>query len=268
MGINMHVQRKRFGQHFLCDQEIIKRIIASLAPKSTDHLIEIGPGQGALTVPILKQINDLEVIEIDRDLIHTLQTRAKHSAGLCIYSADVLDFDFATLKKDGRPLRIFGNLPYNISTPLIFHLLNYANIIADMLFMLQKEVAHRLAAKADSSDYGRLSVMVQYHFRVELLFDVPSSAFYPPPQVQSSMVRLVPYSEYPYKAHNYSLFASIVKHAFGQRRKTLRNSLRDIVDDEIWTHIQIHSDLRAENLQLKDFVEISNALSLSHRPSE
>lgn len=256
----MSFPRKRFGQHFLCDKAIIQRIIAALAPKSKEHLLEIGPGQGALTLPILKQIQQLEVVELDRDLIPELEERTQHSGKLIIYSADALKFDFASVKKDDRFLRIFGNLPYNISTPLIFHLLTFAPIISDMLFMLQKEVAERMAAKPDSSDYGRLSVMVQYHCQVELLFDVPASAFYPPPQVQSSIVRLIPYRQYPYLAKDYSLFEAIVKHAFGQRRKTLRNSLRDLVDDDTWAHIQIHSNLRAENLSVKDFVEISNAV--------
>jgi 16S rRNA (adenine1518-N6/adenine1519-N6)-dimethyltransferase len=257
--------RKRFGQHFLCDQAIIHRIIAQLAPKATEHLIEIGPGQGALTIPILKLVNHLEVIELDRDLAQILRERAKHFEGLCIYSADVLKFDFSSVKKDQRLLRVFGNLPYNISTPLIFHLLTYSEMIADMLFMLQREVGKRLAAQKDSAEYGRLSVMVQYHCRVELLFDVPSSAFYPPPEVQSNVVRLIPYRQYPYPAIDYSLFASIVKQAFGQRRKTLRNSLKDRVTDAMWAAIPVCSDLRAENLSVKDFVAISNALSLFQR---
>lgn len=257
----MPIPRKRFGQHFLCDQGIIQRIIASLAPQPTDHLIEIGPGQGALTLPLLKQIKQLEAVELDRDLIPELKERCKKSGDLHVYEGDVLAFDFATVKNDERPLRVFGNLPYNISTPLIFHLLTYAPLISDMLFMLQKEVAKRMAAKADDDDYGRLSVMVQYHCRVDLLFDVPPTAFYPPPQVYSSIVKLVPYQHYPYQAKDYSLFESVVKHAFGQRRKTLRNSLKDIIDDDVWAHIPIHSNLRPENLSVQQFVEISNALS-------
>src|SRR5437867_853344 len=141
----MHFPRKRFGQHFLCDQAIIQQIIAAIAPKKNQHIIEIGPGQGALTFPLLKQIKQLEVIELDRDLIPFLESRAKNLGELIIYSADVLEFNFASIKKDDRLLRIIGNLPYNISTPLIFHLLNYANLISDMVFMLQKEVAERLA---------------------------------------------------------------------------------------------------------------------------
>jgi len=254
------IPRKRFGQHFLSDQAIIHQIVATLHPQKGEHLVEIGPGQGALTIPVLKQVNQLEVIELDRDLIHELERRSKHAGELIIYSADVLEFDFANIKKDKRLLRVFGNLPYNISTPLIFHVLQFAPMISDMLFMLQKEVAERLAAAANADAYGRLSVMVQYHCQVDLLFNVPARAFYPPPQVQSSIVHLTPYREYPYPARDYSLFEKIVKQAFGQRRKTLRNSLRDIVPDEAWATLSIHSDLRAENLSVKDFVDISNAL--------
>lgn len=255
----MPTPRKRFGQHFLCDQAVIHRIIAALAPKVEDHLVEIGPGQGALTVPLLKEVKQLEVVELDRDLIPALEERAKRCGHLKVYSADALEFDFASLKQDDRTLRIVGNLPYNISTPLIFHLLEFANITTDMLFMLQKEVAMRLAAAPSTEDYGRLSVMAQYHCQVDVLFDVPPTAFYPPPQVQSSIVHLHPYQVFPYPANNYALFAEIVKQAFGQRRKTLRNSLKKIVKDDVWSQLSIASDLRAENLSVKDFVEISNA---------
>lgn len=253
------IPRKRFGQHFLQDEMIIHRIIVSLMLKPNEHLLEIGPGQGALTLPILKQVNALDAIELDRDLVPELLARTKHDPRLHIYTADALSFDFASVKQDDRLLRIFGNLPYNISTPLIFHLLSYASVIADMLFMLQKEVAERMAAKPGSKIYGRLSVMVQYHCRVEMLFNVPNAAFYPPPAVQSSVVKLTPYHEdRPYLAKDEVLFAEIVKQAFGKRRKTLRNSLKEMIDDEGWSHLAIHSDLRAENLSVKDFVDITN----------
>lgn len=257
----MHIPRKRFGQHFLRDQAIIQRIVAALAPRPRDHLIEIGPGQGAITLPVLKLTKYLEAVELDRDLIPQIQERCSHVGEVQIYSADVLDFDFASIKKDDRLLRIFGNLPYNISTPLIFHLINFSSIISDMLFMVQKEVAERMAAETDTEHFGRLSVMVQYHWQVELLFNVPAGAFHPPPQVESSIVRLTPYRELPAQAKSYSVFENIVKHAFGQRRKTLRNSLKNIVSDEIWENIPIRSDLRAENLSVQDFVMISNSLS-------
>ena len=258
-----HIPRKRFGQHFLCDQAIIQRIVATLAPRPTDHLIEIGPGQGALTLPVLKQHRGLEAVELDRDLIPQLEQRCEGVGDLRIFNADVLTFDFANVKKDTRPLRIFGNLPYNISTPLIFHLLTFTSIVADMLFMLQKEVAERLAAEPGTEHYGRLSVMVQYQCQVELLFDVPPQAFHPPPQVQSSIVRLIPYKENPHVAKNVDLFSALVKQAFGQRRKTLRNSLKGMVDDAVWAKTTIQSTLRPENLSVKDFVEISNQLDAS-----
>lgn len=257
----MHQPRKHLGQHFLCDQAIIWRIVDALAPKVGEHLVEIGPGQGAITVPVLKIVKKLEAIELDKSLLADLQTRCDRVGQLKVYSEDVLEFDFAQLVKNNRLLRVFGNLPYNISTPLIFHLLSFAPYISDMLFMLQKEVAQRIAAKENSAAYGRLSVMVQYYCGVELLFDVPNDAFYPPPQVQSSMIRLFPYSKYPHVASDVNQFAQVVKQAFGQRRKTLRKSLQTLVSDDVWTRIGISPQLRAENLSVKDFVTISNALS-------
>lgn len=255
-----HIPRKRFGQHFLRDQMIIQRIIDAIHPSTRDHLVEIGPGQGAMTVPLLKEVKQLEVVELDRDLIPELERRTERLGKLTVYSADALEFDFASIKQDDRKLRVVGNLPYNISTPLIFHLLTYSAIISDMVFMLQKEVALRLAAQPSTDDYGRLSVMVQYHCAVELLFDVPATAFYPPPQVKSSIVQLTPYPTPPFPANDYKLFAEIVKLAFGQRRKTLRNSLKELVSDDAWAHINIHSNLRPENLSVQDFVAIANAM--------
>lgn len=256
----MHIPRKRFGQHFLSDQAVIQHIIAALNPKSTDHLIEIGPGQGALTLPLLKQVKELEVVELDRDLIPELKLRTLRVGKLIIHEADALTFDFAACKQDARKLRIFGNLPYNISTPLIFHLLTATSAISDMVFMLQKEVAERLASPPKGEHYGRLSVMVQYHAQVDLLFNVPPQAFFPPPKVESSVIRMTPFTSPPYPVHNYDLFAEIVKTAFGQRRKTLRNSLKRMITDEQWRHIQIASDLRAEDLGVADFVAMSNVL--------
>lgn len=253
--------RKRFGQHFLHDQQVIARIVASLAPKKEEHLVEIGPGRGALTLPVLEKIGYLDAIELDRDLVPLLKTRSQNRGELIIHMADVLEFDFSVLKTDKRLLRVFGNLPYNISTPLIFHLLDFAPIIMDMLFMLQKEVALRLTAQADTEDYGRLSVMVQYHCDVELLFHVSREAFFPKPQVSSSIVCLVPYRDNPHPAKNYHHFAAIVKQAFGQRRKTLRNSLKDFISDDVWVRVPIHSDSRPEKLRVGDFVSISNAVS-------
>ncbi len=257
----MHIPRKRFGQNFLRDQGVVQRIVAAIRPTPVDNMVEIGPGQGALTLPVLKLAHKLSVIELDRDLIPELEARTEARGGLQIYEADALTFDFAQLQQGKRLMRVFGNLPYNISTPLLFHLLSFSGLFADMVFMLQKEVAERLAAEADSSERGRLSVMVQYHCDVELLFDVPPSAFHPPPKVTSSIVRLTPYRELPHIAKDYDLFAEIVRHAFGHRRKTLRNSLKELIDAETWEQMPVRSDLRAEVLTVKDFVDISNTLS-------
>lgn len=258
----MHRPRKRFGQHFLCDRLVVDRIVDAIDPKQDEHVIEIGPGQGALTFPLLDKLNELDVIEFDRDLIPELESRKRHHHGdLIVHEADALTFDFASLKQDARMLRLAGNLPYNISTPLLFHVLSYAGIVSDMTFMLQKEVAERLAAKVGDDDYGRLSVMVQYRCQVELLFDVPPTAFYPPPKVQSSMVRLIPHPSLPFRAADETLFAAIVREAFGQRRKTLRNSLKHLVNDDVWSCSNIRSDARPETLSVREFVELANLMS-------
>lgn len=254
----MHHPRKRFGQHFLCDQHYIAHIVQSLHPKAHDHLIEIGPGQGALTLPVLKQAKQLDAIELDRDLIAELHQRCDSIGKLNLINQDVLTIDFKKLQVDSRPLRIFGNLPYNISTPLIFHLLDFAEIISDMVFMLQKEVAERIVAGANEAHYGRLSIMVQYYCQAELLFDVPPDAFFPPPKVTSSIIKLTPYHQLPMRAKNYNFFADLVKHAFGQRRKTIRNSLKTIVSDEMWEQLNFDAKTRPENISLQAFIALSN----------
>lgn len=261
MNSFVHTPRKRFGQHFLKDKNIIHRIVSALSPQQSDHLVEIGPGQGAITLPVLKIASKLDAIEFDRDLIADLQRRSESLGELTIYPEDVLSFDFNQLKNDQRPLRVFGNLPYNISTPLVFHLLAYADLISDMVFMFQKEVAERMSAGFGTNHYGRLSVMVQYYCKIDYLFDVPKEAFLPPPKVQSSVIKLTPYLKPPYVAEDPLLFAEIVRLAFNQRRKTLRNSLKNRVTDERWETIPIRSDLRPEDLSVKDFVIISNAIN-------
>ena len=252
--------RKRFGQHFLRDPAIIDNIISLITAKPEDHLLEIGPGDGALTFPLLKKIKKLNVIELDRDLIALLEEKSKQYGELIIHAGDVLDIDFASLKPKESKLRLFGNLPYNISTPLIFHLLSFSSLISEMLLMVQKEVAMRLAAKPHTKAYGRLSIMVQYHCAVELLLDIPPSAFYPPPAVQSSFIRLTPFTKKPTVVQNERLFESLVRQAFNMRRKTLRNSLKGWVDDEIWADVQISSDARPEELTVQDFVALCNAI--------
>lgn len=256
----MHSPRKRFGQHFLCDKEVIARIVAVIAPKRGERIVEIGPGQGAITFPILKIAKHLDAVEFDRDLIPHLQERSPIYGFLNIHEADALTFDFSRLHRDDRKLRIIGNLPYNISTPLLFHLLEYAPLISDMIFMLQKEVAHRLAAEPSSEFYGRLSVMMQYHCQVQLIFDVQPNAFYPQPKVKSSIIKLIPYQQLPHVAKDYKRFSDLVRQAFSLRRKTLHNSLKSMVTDDTWEKVQIDSRLRPENLSVGDYVKISNAL--------
>jgi 16S rRNA (adenine1518-N6/adenine1519-N6)-dimethyltransferase len=257
----MHKPRKRFGQHFLHDQAVIQNIIAAIAPQPSQQLVEIGPGLGALTFSILPSVDALSVVEIDRDLIATLQAHPD-AKKLIIFQQDALKFDFAQLAISG-PLRVFGNLPYNISTPLIFHLLEYAAVISDMYFMLQKEVVDRMVAQVATADYGRLSVMVQYHCKAESLFDVPPESFTPPPKVNSSVVRLVPYAVLPHVAKNYEQFAGLVKQAFSQRRKTLRNSLKSWVDESGWEQVGIDSGMRPEELSVGQFVELATLLTSS-----
>jgi 16S rRNA (adenine1518-N6/adenine1519-N6)-dimethyltransferase len=258
--MQQHVARKRFGQHFLHDKNIIEKLVKVISPQVGQEIVEIGPGQGALTLPILKISGELHAIELDRDLIPELKKKCLGKGALFVHQADALDFDFASIINDDKPIRVIGNLPYNISTPLIFHLLRFSKHIIDMHFMLQKEVVDRLAAKAGEEDYGRLSIMVQYHCEVTSLFNVPPGAFYPPPQVDSAVVRLVPYHQIPHVAKDYQLFADIVKEAFSHRRKTLRNSLKNMIDATVWEKSGIDPTLRAERLSVADFVKLSNSV--------
>lgn len=255
-----HIPRKRFGQNFLHDQSVISHIIASLAAAPDQHWVEIGPGQGALTQPLLKAGVRLDVVELDRDLVELLKKKFAGHTHLRIHSADALKFDFSSLAREGERLRIVGNLPYNISTPLMFHLLASAHCIEDMHFMLQKEVVERLCAESGNKQYGRLSVMMQYHCEAELLFDVPPESFDPAPQVMSSIVRLIPHRRPPVQVDNLENFNRVVTQAFSQRRKTVRNSLKNLLADETLKSLSIDSGLRAENLTLQDFAAISNQL--------
>lgn len=255
-----HIPRKRFGQHFLLDPTIIENIIAVIHPQPSENLVEIGPGLGALTLPILKKVKKLSAIELDMDLAAKLPELCKGLGELKLYQEDALTFDFEQLIKNASPLRLFGNLPYNISTPLLFHVLNYAHDIKDMYFMLQKEVVDRLAADPNTASYGRLSIMVQYYCVVDALFAVPPSAFSPPPKVASAIVRLTPYQTLPYKALNLPLFKTLVRQAFSKRRKTLKNALKNWIDPEIWKHTPIENHCRPETLSVKDYVELSNVI--------
>lgn len=256
-----HIPRKRFGQHFLHDKTVIQRIVSALAPKPEEHIVEIGPGLGALTLSILPLVGKLDVIELDRDLIPKLIVKCQPYGELIVHQADALQFDFSSLKMNDTKLRLVGNLPYNITTPLLFHLLIHAPIIKDLLFMLQKEVAERITAAAGEDAYGRLSVMVQYYCQTEILFTVNPNAFTPPPKVDSAIIRLVPFHTPPFLAQDHDLFAEIVRLAFNQRRKTLRNSLRTKITEQQLMQLGIDPELRAERLTVQDFVTIANGLS-------
>ena len=254
-----HQARKRFGQNFLSDTGIIQRIVSSINPKHGDRIIEIGPGLGALTCPILNIVDEMDVIELDRDIIPKLQLNCGLDSQLRIHNIDVLKFDFSDLGYD-EPLRIIGNLPYNISTPIIFHLVEYSSIIKDMYFMLQKEVVERLAAKPNTSNYSRLSVMAQYHFQVTPLFLVPPESFQPVPKVDSAIVRLIPHAKKPIQVSNEQDFAKLVAQAFSQRRKTLRNVLKDICSIEQIQAAGIDPGCRAQSLSLEQFARLFNQL--------
>jgi len=254
----MQPARKRFGQNFLHSPGVIARIVASLAPRPGQALVEIGPGHGALTEPVLALSGALHAIEMDRDLAVELRTRFA-GRGLDLISADALRFDFASLAPPGARLRVFGNLPYNISTPLLFHLLAQRAVIADMLFMLQREVVDRMAAAPGDPDYGRLSVMLQYACAVEALFIVPPGAFWPAPKVHSRIVLLTPYQALPYPASDEKRFAELVQRAFAQRRKTLRNSLSGVVTEAQFAVAGIAPGLRPEVLSVADFVRLADA---------
>jgi 16S rRNA (adenine1518-N6/adenine1519-N6)-dimethyltransferase len=252
-----HRARKRFGQNFLHDEHVIARIVKAITPQPGQRLIEIGPGQGAITEPLLALGKGLTVIEIDRDLAAHLRQRFGANPGFELIENDVLEVDFAQFATTPRSLRLLGNLPYNISTPLLFHLMRYQGLIHDMVFMLQLEVVDRLAAQPGDADYGRLSVMMQYHCKVERLFKVPPGSFNPPPKVDSAIVRLEPWSTLPHPVRNEKLFADIVRDAFNQRRKTVRNALKQRVNAEQWERIGLDPALRPENLSLGDYARIT-----------
>ena len=258
--MSAHKAKKKFGQNFLVDERIIGDIITAIRPEPEDNMVEIGPGLGALTRPLLKKLNHLHVVEIDRDIIARLQQdypQENAKAKLTIHGGDALEFDIATLP---APLRLVGNLPYNISSPLLFHFAAYAGHILDMHFMLQNEVVERMVAEPSTPAYGRLSVMLQYRFRMEKLLDVPPDSFRPAPKVDSAIVRLIPLPISEIAVRNEKLFAAIVRTAFGQRRKTLRNTLRGYLNETDFENLGINPQLRAENLAVADFIKVANYL--------
>ena len=307
-----HVAKKRFGQNFLTDQGIITSLIEAINPQDNQIIVEIGPGLGALTKPLLAKIQHLHVVEIDRDIVSWMNTEYAKPAyaknTLTVHNVDALKFDFGSLVTDFaninnaknfisakqemsarqqgggnetvqivrrganneanavgalglQKLRVTGNLPYNISTPILFHLLDNVSHITDMHFMLQKEVVERMVAQPSTSAYGRLSVMLQYYLAMEYLITVPPEAFEPAPKVESAFVRCVPHATLPFVANDTKLFYKVVLAAFGQRRKTLRNTLKGYLTDDDFMQMKIDSQLRAENLSVESYVLIANYIS-------
>lgn len=253
-----HTARKRFGQNFLHDEYIIDKIISAIAPKDDQKIVEIGPGLGALTEPMCEAVKQLTVIELDRDLAKRLRQHPFMQSKLDVIEQDALSFDFSQLFDGENKLRVFGNLPYNISTPLMFHLFSFTGCIHDMHFMLQQEVVNRLAAAPNHKNYGRLSVMAQYYCKVMPVLHVPPTAFKPAPKVESAVVRLIPYTTPPVDLIRVERLNQVCSMAFNQRRKTIRNSLKELVDVEEWQSLNVSPDLRAENISLAQYAELAN----------
>jgi len=258
-----HVARKRFGQHFLQDKSVVAAIVGAIAPAPEDVMVEIGPGLGALTRPLAEKAGHLHVVEIDRDLVRRL-VREFDPRQVTVHEADVLGFDFSKL---GAELRVVGNLPYNISTPVLFQLVRMAAGLHDVHVMLQREVVERMAAAPGGPEYGRLSVMLQYHFAIETVLKVPPNAFEPIPKVESAVARLVPLALRS-RAQDEELFAAVVARAFAQRRKTLRNSLAPLVAADDYEAIGIDPGARAQELAVEDFVRLANHLAQRRNAAE
>ncbi len=258
-----HRAKKRFGQNFLVDNNIIDKILLSINPQPDDHIVEIGPGLGALTKPLLETQHHLDVIELDRDVIPELN-KLPNNERLTIHNIDVLEFDFTSFNQsisDQAQLRIIGNLPYNISTPVLFHLVHHRDVIKDMHFMLQKEVVERIAATTSTHDYGRLSVMMQLHFDVSPLFTVPAQSFRPAPKVESAMIRLKPRHQIEIEPDQRAQFESLVKQAFSQRRKTLKNTLKKLCDSKQIEEAGIDPAKRPQDLGVPDYIRLFRQLN-------
>jgi len=260
-----HQARKRFGQNFLVDQQIIAQIVSAINPKAEDNLIEIGPGMAAITEHLITHCPAMSVLELDRDLVAFLQQKFAHNKQFTVHSGDALKTDFTQFHQ-GRELRLVGNLPYNISTPLLFHLLDVGHLIKDMHFMLQREVVDRIGAAPGTKAYGRLSVMIQYYCRVSPLIPVPPESFRPAPKVQSAVVRLKPHKTLPAVCHNEILLSQIVSQCFQQRRKTLRNGLRAYAQHLDNVAEVIDLSRRAEQLSVAEFVTLTNSINESLHP--
>lgn len=252
-----HKARKRFGQNFLTDEDIIERIVRAIAPKVGDNILEIGPGLGAITEPVSELTDVLNVVELDKDLAERLKTHPFMGPKLNIYQADALKFDFSQVVREDKKLKVFGNLPYNISTPLLFHLFDYLDNIENMHFMLQKEVVNRMCAAPNTKAFGRLSVMTQYYCRTVPVTDVPPSSFVPPPKVDSAVIRLIPKEHDARNQVSPAMLNTVCLEAFNQRRKTLRNSLQNIISVEQLQELGIDATVRAENLSLEDYISIA-----------
>jgi 16S rRNA (adenine1518-N6/adenine1519-N6)-dimethyltransferase len=257
-----HQARKRFGQNFLQDQGIIDDILAAISPLEDDHMVEIGPGQGAITAPLVDSGAKVDVVELDRDLIPILERKFTGKSNLTIHAADALNFDFTSLVSNGEPLRVIGNLPYNITTPLLFHLLDQAEHISDMCFMLQKEVVERICAQPGTKSYGRLSIMIQYFCEAELLFIVPPEAFDPIPKVDSAIIYLRPLANPRGGEIDVVALNKLVTAAFSQRRKTLSNTLKNIVSSEQILAVGLQPEQRAETVTVEQFVALAKLVSM------
>lgn len=259
--MNQHRARKRFGQHFLHDRNVIDRILLAIAPQPGDRLIEIGPGLGAITLPLLERCGSLTAIELDRDVIPTLEAAAAGKGNLQIIQGDALRIDFRNLATAGTRVRLVGNLPYNISTPLLFHFLEQADVVKDMHFMLQKEVVQRMAAGPGGRDYGRLTVMLAVRCQVEPLFTIGAGAFRPPPKVESAFVRLTPHVAPPFPIDDPAHFSRLVMRAFSHRRKTLRNALQGVADETAIRQAGIDPGTRPETVSPAAYAHLSNMLA-------
>ena len=260
MSLESHQHKKQFGQHFLHEKGVIAKIVQAIHPQPGDRLVEIGPGAGALSFPLLERHGALTVIEFDRDLVGPLAAAARGRGELTIVHRDVLEVDFTALAA-GQPIRLVGNLPYNISSPILFHALAHAAVVRDMHFMLQKEVVDRMGAEPGSKVYGRLSVMLQAYCRVTPLFNVPPGAFTPPPKVDSAVVRMVPRPAGEAGVQDARVFERVVREAFGQRRKTLRNALSASADAALIESAGVRPDARAEQVPVEGFVRLANAVA-------
>ncbi|MDH3354707.1 MAG: 16S rRNA (adenine(1518)-N(6)/adenine(1519)-N(6))-dimethyltransferase RsmA [Chromatiales bacterium] len=254
-----HRPRKRFGQNFLHDHSILQRIDHAIRPKPTDQIVEIGPGLGALTQYLIEGSGQIDAVELDRDLIEPLERR--FGSKLTLHNSDALKFDFCSLRKEGEKLRIIGNLPYNISTPILFRLFEQRACIKDMYFMLQQEVVQRIAAPPGSKSYGRLSIMAQYYCKTENLFHVPPEAFNPPPKVHSAIIRLTPHLHPPVEVTDLKQFEDIVRQAFSQRRKTLRNTLKKLISAEQLIELGVNPTERPEQITIEQYALISNQIT-------